>query len=233
MEVVAIMNTIDRFGLTKATFELNKARAGLDFDLFINDNGSSDKRVVDWGKRVATHHSAQPINIGNPQGLNLMVDRAMYKGYNYICVLDNDIELPNNWLKHAITASDTIGESCGNIGFSWRGLPGEWYNPEIGYFTPPRIFGSRVIPRRVFELCGYFIELSKYGMWDSEWCERTKRAGFVNVYCKQASQHKGTGAHDGGEYREEKNRQLKIATAKFDQFNNLGKTYVGWEERNY
>jgi len=101
MRYSIIMNTIDRSLLTRKVFEKNLKNSGVDrenIQILINDNGSTEAAILDWASKVADVHLIQGRNIGNAQGLNLLMENVTG---DVVAKLDNDIILKNNWLKDA------------------------------------------------------------------------------------------------------------------------------------
>lgn len=235
MKVAIIMNTLDRYKLTASTFAHNIKNAGAKIDsVFISDNGSSDERTVEWVKQNATNHFLYSENIGNAQALNIMVDKAIMLGCKIICKLDNDIELPKNWLKKAQQALKD--EKVGIVGFHCVATkPKNIYTANtVNLLTGSNVFSSWVFHHRVIQKVGYFSTFTKYGLWDSDFNKRCRLAGFTNGYIQgMDSEHKG---HDVGEdthYRKMKDAELtkakKLFTTRWQQINE-NKYYV--DKRN-
>ncbi len=237
MKIAALMNTINRYGLTSRVTEHNINSVGdHELDLLISDNGSEDPRVIKWGKEVAFKHWDNGENIGNSAAKNVKLKFAMENDYDFICILDNDIALPENWADKAIETMATIEEKSGRpgmIGWSWRGHKASEARNPYGVFTPKRVFGSWMAKRELFESVGYFVELSKYGYWDSEFNERCTAAGFVNAYPMESSRHLGDDMFDSVEYREFKDSELRKATSFASRIEEEGKLHISWEERVY
>lgn len=236
MRIAGLLNTIDRYGITKNVVEENLKYAGdgVKVDLFITDNGSTDQKIIDWGKDIAKKWWGYGSNIGNSQAKNIKLKYALDGGYDWIFILDNDILLPRNWAGIAINTRDKMkmqAEDAGMIGFSWRGYGDAHFEPETQTFRPKRVFGSWGAHREVFDKVGYFVELSKYGIWDSEFNERTTRAGFINVYPMQPSQHLGHDVHDDPEYRRFKDEQLILAQEKLDALQQEVNIRIEWDDR--
>lgn len=133
----------------------------------------------------------QGENIGNPQGLNLQIRENEAHLKDGIAIIAPDIEMPINWLLKANQASEAISDT-GLVGFKWRPVEGrvEVLNG-IEIEQTGKIFGCIFISPRAFQKCGFFLEVSKYGLWDNEYHMRTQRAGFRNYYLKgYESKHK-------------------------------------------
>lgn len=213
--VSCLMLTIDRFEMTSRVWEHNWLHRGHpDAEMLVADNGSKDRRIVDFFATRTAYHRVNRWNEGVAHAFNQLFLRS--KG-RYICLLGNDIELPPGWLAEMVKYADGVPNS-GIIGMDWghSGLPpltqqngiwGHWLTPQLN-----RVFGVWVMRREVIEKLGFFPEhYDVYGLEDSHFNERVNRSGFKSVYVPAThfkSRHIGTGEHDAGEYREMKNKSM-------------------------
>jgi hypothetical protein len=152
-------------------------------------------------------------NIGNARGLNQFYHNC--KDFDMVAILADDIKLPQNWAKIAYEHIRRIPET-GIIGFHCvqdAGITKIKNATQIQ--VPNKVFGVWCINPKVHEICGDFYDkMSLYGIWDSEYNERVKRAGFMNYYIwNKKSKH--LGVQDTAEYRAFKNEQLKIAAKNY------------------
>ena len=229
MRYSIIMNTIDRSLLTRKVFEKNLNNSGVDrenIQILINDNGSTEAAILDWASKVADVHLIQGRNIGNAQGLNLLMENVTG---DVVAKLDNDIILKNNWLKDA--GSIAVLDDIGLIGFHWGYRPQDYHThttTKVGVFdakvaTLDRyipIFGSWVFSKRTWDDVGYFNEFSKYGRWDETYGLRCLHSGRKNLYLfGYESTHAGTGSNDQGEYRKMKDEECWKANKVAGPFN--------------
>lgn len=230
MRYSIIMNTIDRSLLTRKVFENNLKNSGVDrenIQILINDNGSTEAAILDWASKIADVHLIQGRNIGNAQGLNLLMENVTG---DVVAKLDNDIILKNNWLKDA--GSIAVLDDIGLIGFHW-GHNTQGYHThtttKVGVFDAKvaaldryiPIFGSWVFSKRTWDDVGYFNEFSKYGRWDGSYGLRCLHSGRKNLYLVgYESTHAGTGSNDQGEYRQMKDQELVKANLVAGDFNN-------------
>lgn len=236
IKVACLLNTLNRDGMVQHTCEQNTACAGIpreQIEWMINDQGSKQKAVIKWGEEFAFHHIEQKENIGNSRGLNRLLHYAMKLDFDWFVIPGDDIDLPDNWMLDAIRAKERLGDECGIIGWSWRGHRGVDYDYSTGYFLPDRVFGAWALHKDVIEKCGYFAVFSKYGLWDSEYNERTKRAGLVNIYTGRASVHKGGDERNDDPYRMMKDAELAKAKVGYDVLMEKELTYLGYEETDY
>lgn len=216
--ISCLMLTLDRFKLTRDTFETNIKNAGnQNMEVLIADNGSSDRQIVQYfaGHPLVKYHRRNSQNEGVARAFNQLFLRA--RG-DHICLLGNDIELPPGWLSELVKYSDGVPNS-GIIGMDWGhgGLPpltqkfgihGHWLDRELD-----KVFGVWMIRREVIEKLGFFCErFHPYGLEDSDFNNRVNVAGFNSCYVPAThfkSRHVGIKEHDEGQYRTMKNESLR------------------------
>jgi glycosyltransferase involved in cell wall biosynthesis len=221
----------NREGLTRLVLKQTIENSGLknsDIQLLIYDNGMSEEfrsklfELFFFILNVKFRFIGNGENIGSPQAMNELLKEA--KG-DYICKIDDDVMMEDNWATKAINAIDNIPNS-GLVGFRCvQDLGEEVTIHGIKINVPQKVFTNWVFHRLVFEKVGYFCTLTKYGVWDSDYNYRTKVAGYLNYYIGK-SEHLG---HDLGvqltpelqAYREYKTKQLMEA----------GKLYGKLEDR--
>lgn len=216
--ISVILNTLNRGDLTPKIIEENINNCGIDrkdLQIIINDNGSDDRKIIDWVIDYADVPILQDENIGNPQGLNLMMQKVRGK---YVALLGNDIRMTKGWLKAAVSVIDDFNHA-GIIGFDWQRLGYETvriHGHDVVIKQP--IFGSWVFPYLLYSDIGYFSEFSKYGIWDRDYCLRATLAGWgCYMLCDYPSYHEGVQDHDTGSYRAMKNRELKKASKAYNK----------------
>ena len=108
MKVSILMLTIDRFELTSRVWKHNLAAArykldrSIELECLICDNGSRDRRIVDFyrphSNPTIAYHRVNGINEGVGKAFNQLYLRSTGK---FIAILGNDIEMPNGWLNRA------------------------------------------------------------------------------------------------------------------------------------
>lgn len=190
-----LLLTIDRFELTKKCVGSALQNAGADWELLVCDNGSSDRRVIEYIQSLSPQvHILNKENLGIGRMYNILF--SFVRG-EYICIIDNDIELPSNWLKDCVNA---YTNKTGMLGFKCV--------PVLD--RPDWVFGTKFFSTQRQKEIGSFIELSLYGIEDSNYNIRMIQNGYENKYIGE-SKHLGTGEDDTGEYREMKNREIKKA----------------------
>ncbi len=107
MRLAVFTLTRDRLDYTKHCFDRLKRYAGVPYDHYVLDQGSTDG-THEWlyaesGVKYAEHLDG---NIGISRGLNLLLERAG-KNYDYYLKFDNDCEIVEpDTVKRVIDASD-------------------------------------------------------------------------------------------------------------------------------
>lgn len=208
-----MMLTIDRFQETKKSLSHNLKELK-DYELLVADNGSSDKRVIEYiASLKPKYHRINSSNEGVAHAFNQLFLRS---SGDYIVLLGNDITLPVGWFAEAKKYIDHV-PNCGIVGFDW----GHGQIPPISkkfgaiahYLTPKfnRVFGVWVLHRRVIENVGLFNQsFIGYGLEDSDMNERVNRAGFNSLYLpNMKSHHLCNDAGKTTEYRKMKDNYLK------------------------
>lgn len=231
-----LMLTIDRYDITSKVWDHNikSAVTGLPEDIHIEslvcDNGSKDRRIVNFFDGKADHHRVNARNEGCSKAFNQLFLRS--KG-DYICLLGNDIEMPNGWLAEAIKYIEGV-PNCGIVGFDWGhgGVPpvsmkfgslAHWLTPQLN-----RVFGAWVFHRRIVDEIGFFHEgFGPYGLEDSDFNERVNLAGFNSLYHPTLkSKHLVSDVGENSEYRKMKDNSmghnLTIFMNRADKFHDTG-----------
>jgi len=213
MTIAAIMNTINRSNITPMCTEENIARAGVDFDLFITDNGSTDPKTIEWGKKIAKKHTANEYNMGNPYALNRMIADTL--GYDYIVKLDNDILLPENWLVDTLEVFDKIRE-VGMLGWVIEGCKHKHRfkknEVELEIDHTNVVIGTTIQRSDVFKKIGYLNEFSNYGHWDATFCRRVQ-VWYDCFYMPRNRAHHLGNFHAEGDFGYAEMKQQEAAKA--------------------
>lgn len=216
-----LMLTIDRFDITKSTWEHNLKTAKMGqpagskwvFEYLVCDNGSKDARIVEYFKaQNISYHRINKRNEGVGHSFNQLFLRSCGR---YIALLGNDIAMPAGWLAEAISYLSLI-DRPGIVGYNWghsgvpplttrQGIEAHWLNEKLN-----RVFGSMIFKRDLVEELGLFYEgYGPYGIEDSDLNERVNRAKFNSCYIpNMRSKHL---VHDVGqhtEYRKMKDESL-------------------------
>lgn len=211
-----ITNTFNHIDITQQCLPKIAASAGVPVELLVNDNNSTDG-VLQWlsGLSFVTEIIAQRENIGNPQGLNQLLERT--KG-EFIAVVAPDFILPDMWGAKLIKLL-IENPAIGLTGFHWaRGLKHPHLQKGVAVkletetvYLPIKVFGIWVFRRILIQKVGCFMDtLSKYGCWDTEFQQRIRRNGYINVYHSEDSTHVGSDSNDP-DHRKFKDNQLQQA----------------------
>jgi len=226
--------TIDRYWITRYTVEnLLKNSGGVEVELLVLDNGSTDKRAIKFVEglveskqypnliRVLTHE--EPKNIGVAKGFNMLFRNATGE---YICTVGNDILVDKNWLVDLVYHNSNIVKS---------GLSSIYCLLDKGKYTPllckddcfinvwqsdkNMVYGVTLFNRDILtEIGGFDERLGKYGCEDSQFAFRLSTLGYQNYYIpSQTSIHIGGDFGEDSEYRKMKDKNLKISEAKLKE----------------
>ena len=207
------MITIDRFEMTRDILMKNLERTNVPIELLVTDNGSEDKRIIDFIRSLnPAYHRVNSRNEGVSHSHNQMIIRG--KG-NYVFTAGNDIEMPQDWAEKLIELAERI-PNCGLVGAHCGaggntpvtkklGVEARWLTPQMD-----RVFGAWLFKRRIVDEIGWAHEgYGPYGMEDSDINQRLNLAGFNSCYHPTlTSSHHGW---DGGKdtpYRKMKDESL-------------------------
>ena len=119
------MITWERFEVTRRTLETNLSRMTLfnnNFETLICDQGSKDERIIKYiAERSPRYHRKNTMNEGVAHAFNQLFLRSQGE---FICMMGNDIILPENWDKIAIEYINKV-PNTGLVGFDWGhgGMP--------------------------------------------------------------------------------------------------------------
>ena len=168
MKVSCLMLTLDRYEVTRSTFEKNREALkteGVELEYLVWDNGSRDHRTLDYFcelrdlRIVKLFHMANK-NVGVAQAFNQLCARA--KG-DVVVLLGNDIELQPGTLAEALRYISAVPR-CGIVGVDWghSGVPplSEKNGIIAHYLTEQldKVFGTWFVPRAVIDERGLFCE---------------------------------------------------------------------------
>jgi hypothetical protein len=114
--------SLTKFDLVKKVLGIIPDYAGVDYDLFIMNDGAQDPRLHDFIKDYKPKNHCKKItythreNKGITKSLNELLSQVD-DSYDYICLLDLDVFVPVYWLKKCISVlnhSSDIG-ICGSL----------------------------------------------------------------------------------------------------------------------
>ena len=206
--------TLNRERLTKTTIDNAKAKAGIDFDFFALDQGSTDG-VVKLLSDTVTFYVKKKHNVGVASGFNFLWNMAKHLGYDFICNIGNDIDLPQDWLKEFYETYQALEAEHQYLGIhSVEALPDRKITINNKTYIPSdTIFGCTFFSVKLLDYVGYYnTDYNPYGLEDSEYnyrCQKSKViCGYLNI---GTAHHSGSpyGADDNGDYRRMKDESLK------------------------
>lgn len=181
------------------------------YKISVIDNGSSeklDKRLADEFPEIDYYYS--PENLGFTGGVNIGIERALEHDADYIWLLNNDVEVPEDCLTKLVS----FAESETNIGLA-SPLIVNVNKPERPFYGSYRDDDLGVL-RHSYDLCIYqeWVDKNptKIGLWgtallikrrlverigmldsdffayyeDDEYSYRSSKAGFLNKTCLDA-----------------------------------------------
>jgi glycosyltransferase involved in cell wall biosynthesis len=144
-------------------------------------------------------------------------DFAKKNGYDAIVYGANDIQLPNDWLKHMVHYAERI-PNTGMCGIHCvEGLADQIEMNGLMIHPTYTAFANVLIPMKVIEDIGYMNEdHDPYGMQDSDYALRLNNSGYINYYIPNLKQeHIGHDVGNGTEYRKMKDDGLSLAGPKW------------------
>lgn len=192
MKVLIIFLDYLRHDFTKQSLK-SIANAGYPFDLITIDK---------FGIATATNDG---------------FDFAKKNGYDAIVYGANDINLPDNWLRHmvnytlAIPNTGMCGIHCVESLADQIEVNGVMVHPTY------TAFANVLIPMKVIDHIGYMNEdHDPYGRQDGDYAFRLNNSGYINYYIPNLKQeHIGHDVGNGTEYRKMKDDGLALANEKW------------------
>lgn len=210
-KIAVICNTLNNYHHSKMGLDVTLNSAGMDFDLFIWDNGSDNDRIKDLvkGYKPKFLHLSEE-NKGNPVAYNQMLLRAYEEEYDYYVMIAPDIVLPPRWLELYYQVYSR-GDLKGFLGFNW-GLKQEKHIEVVNGIPLERcdyVFGCWFFGKSVLDTIGFINEEYKiYGKWDSDMNFRLNAKGISSYYLPIRCLHFTAAWMNTTEYRKMKNQWL-------------------------
>jgi GT2 family glycosyltransferase len=223
--------TIDRYWTTRYVIETLLSNTELEIELLVLDNGSSDIRTIEFIENLIASKKFNNLikagtirevkNIGVAQGLNKLIKESSGE---YICIVGNDILLNKNWLNDLLYYNKTIKDS---------GITAIHCVKNRGKFSPlldindefvniwktedSSVYGTWFFNKSLLEVVGIFDDrLSKFGLWDSQYCWRLCQLGYNNFYIpEQSSFHIEDDFNE--EYKSLKAKEFKKAQENIEE----------------
>ncbi len=219
IKVSILILNIDRYWMGRYVLENNFANCGIplnQIELLVLDNGSTDKRAIEYLSGISDVFIQKDENIGVSKGYNELFRIA--KG-EYICLPANDILMGQDWLKDLIYYQNKIKNS-GLCGIYCEGDKGRIINVSgkaIWQRENNTLDGVTLFHRKMFEIVGGFDEsYGRYGYEDNDYAARIGYSGYINYYIPfQYSTHFGYDFNRNTEYRINKNKEAEISRKIF------------------
>lgn len=212
MNIGCIFLTLDRYDLTAQCVKQNFFNSGQNADVILIDNGSES-----FESQVNLYPFSQSYHFTENKGIARAINKGLELTLNYdaVVLLANDILMPEGWLK-SLTEYFIRIQNTGLAGIHCvEKLP---ELSDLGVHECFCPFGNVLISREAINKVGGFnTDFGYYGMEDSDYAYRVKKAGLINYYIPGKSEHIG---HDVGQdsiYRRRKDEGLKKAGAIYNQ----------------
>jgi GT2 family glycosyltransferase len=220
--------TFNRLTLTQRMLTNFFKTTNSTYHLVIVDNGSTDG-TVDFLKTLdnINYPSCQSIHLhfnqqnkgiatGRNQGLKIV---AKY-GDPYLSTLDNDVELPQDWLSQCLDIIQAnpmfaVGVNMENVPYPVRTINGKTFQVK-----PMGNLGTActVFPRDLHQKIGFFAtDMELYAHEDADFFFRARMLDYQMGYLTQMGLHFGEGELDTGHYREFKTACSQKGYATFQR----------------
>lgn len=208
-----MMVTFNRIELTKRMLNNFFQVTTSPYNLIIVDNGSTDG-TVEYLKNINKHDFSfcqdlrlhfNEENKGIASGRNKGLKIADQYGDPYLATIDNDVEMPMNWLQNCIdiiekNSNYSIGVNMEDVNYPSITKNGKTFqHKERGNLGSACMVFSRELHNKIGFFYGYG---GKYATEDADWGMRSKLAGYHIGYLSENGVHFGVGDVDTGEYRE-------------------------------
>jgi O-antigen biosynthesis protein len=224
-----MMCTYNRLSLTQCMLDSFFQTTTSPYHLIIVDNGSADgtpeylrtlqsKARPDFCQSLDIIFNAQ--NKGIATGRNQGLKKANDYNDLWLATLDNDVELPANWLQECIDIIQSNRNYTIGVNFEPTQYPLITKNGKTFQHKDKGNLGTAcmVFHRNLHKAIGYFYGYDHYySCEDSDWGMRQRIAGYQMGYLKDNGVHLGEGAADTGEYREWKTACHSQTLAPFQQ----------------
>jgi GT2 family glycosyltransferase len=216
MTTSIMMVTYNRLDLTKKTISNLEKTTNSEFRLIIVDNNSTDQ----------TKEFLKDLKINNPKCLGIDINyNTENKGIafarnqclnisnkyqdQYLSTIDNDVELPNDWLTKCLCVVKANPKIAIGVSFEGKVYPSSNLNGFVVELKPAGNLGTActVFERQLHKTIGFFTtEFGLYGEEDADFFYRARKVGYKMAYLKEHGIHLGEGEFDVGEYREFKTK---------------------------
>lgn len=211
--ISVLLNNINRYDLLVRCIGPALRDSGLKTELLICDNGSTDQRAVEflWSLGPA-YLRLNAENLGSARMHNDMMSRCTG---DFICLMDNDIELPPGWLQTMVYYHRLI-EHSGIVGLAAvppHEIPALVSVDGVRAHVEPRtVIGTRLFSRVAMEDVGAMCE--DYGLYpyaDADYQVRMALSGRISYYIPDLRGNHIDDADQDPAYRQWKNEQIALA----------------------
>ena len=215
--VVTIILNTNRREDTCAALDSLARNTYQNHQIIVLDNASTDGSVpAIQAAYPAVQIIALPENLGYAGNNNVGIQAALARGAEWVFVLNEDTLLAPDCLEQLLAVAQTdprigivgpmvyhhnepnvIQSAGGKLGHDWRAWHLAQNEPDSGQYPQPHdvdwISGCAILVRRaVIEQVGMLDQRFFYYWEETEWCVRTKKAGWRIVHVPQAKLwHKG------------------------------------------
>ena len=222
--------TFNRINFTQRMLESFFKNTTSPYHLIIVDNGSTDE-TKNYLSTIAHSHTVWPAcqgvellfnenNKGIAIGRNQCLKIAAQFNDDYLSTLDNDIELPVNWLEDCLDIIKANPNFAIGMNMEGSSYPTSTINGKTFQVKPDGNLGTActVFSKNLHKGIGYFCtEYGQYGEEDADFFFRARMLGYKMGYLPQMGTHFGEGPEDTGPYREFKTKQHTDNLAKFQK----------------
>lgn len=219
--------TYNRLDLTKRMLDNFFRATTSPYHLIIVDDASSDNTAQFLGQLdvkgkseycLSFNYQINEKNMGIATSRNRGLKIADQYSDPYLATLDNDIELPNNWLQNCIDVISANPRFTIGVNLEGVNYPPMTQNGKTFQYKARGNLGSAcmVFGKDLHDKIGYFTtEYQKYGEEDADWGFRTIMSGHSLGYLQEPGVHFGVGELDTGEYRKFKDECRAQNLTKF------------------
>lgn len=194
MRIAIYTLTRDRLEYTKHCFKTLRDNAGMDYDHYVLDNGSTDG-TAEWLEENESQFKEVvlvPGNVGISSGSNMLLDEIFKSEYDIIIKMDNDCEVwTKNILQHISELITAMKESKMQMILSPR-VEGINKQPNrvktfkltVYNIGVTGIVGGlfHIVPAEIYAQYRYPLELPKAWGQDDDFCEWARQRDIKKGY---------------------------------------------------
>lgn len=222
-----MMVTYNRINLTQKTLESLLETTKTPFRLIVIDNNSTDgtQEYINKFSNYKNEYFQDLVTFYNKKNMGIAIGRNQglkRSSSNWLCTIDNDVILPNNWLNDCINILDENKQFAAiGVNFERQQYPLiKLNNYEIQYKEKGNLgTACMVFNKRIHQMFGFFnyLDYGIYGLEDSDMGMRMSVMGLKRGYLKEPGIHLGEDNNDIGEYRKMKTKEHNAYLDKFNE----------------